>query len=454
MRAFLVPLCIYVIVCTETGEVPLRAGDEPGVRPIAVWPSGPIEVVASFDQRLPRSSAEKLVGQSIPYFDGSEAVAGRGSSWRLLGQLRIAAIRLTDDNRTLVMATDPHPRAACYKLPLPTRDPVPRPGAKANPTAAYDLSGAEVAWSEDGGDLARPRWSGWWPRLDAAVVRRLTRGSRPHAELFDLLRKRGRLVVSTLVRLPKGTVTLRLDCNQPIDEAILGDTQGEPVDPAGAPRHRIAMTCSSQDEPLFLTMTVRTGEVTESFSLTGTYRIGNEKADHALEAAQLLLPWAPSVTDNTSQPLVLVPGLGGGDPVRGRALFTGDQARCSQCHVFRGQGAQVGPDLTEIERKGRAEIYRSIAAPSAAIEPPYATYTIITRTGQVVAGMARAEGADAIRVTDTNAHTTVIGRSEIEQIRPSATSIMPVGLTATLGDGAIRDIIAFLTSPAPRPASR
>jgi len=166
------------------------------------------------------------------------------------------------------------------------------------------------------------------------------------------------------------------------------------------------------------------------------------------------LPWAPLGTDTTTQPLVLVPDLGGGDPVRGRALFTGDQARCSQCHVFRGQGAQVGPDLTEIERKGRAEIYRSIAAPSAAIEPAYATYTIITRRGQVVAGMARAEGGDAIRVTDTNAHATLIPRSEIEQIRPSATSIMPVGLTATLGDGAIRDIIAFLTSPAPRPASR
>ncbi len=122
---------------------------------------------------------------------------------------------------------------------------------------------------------------------------------------------------------------------------------------------------------------------------------------------------------------MLVPGLGGGNPVRGRAPFTGDQARCSQCHVFRGQGAQVATDLTEIERKGRAEIYRSIAAPGAAIEPPYATYTIITRTGQVVAGMARAEGADAIRVTDTNAHTTVIGRSEIEQIRPSAPRSCP-----------------------------
>jgi putative heme-binding domain-containing protein len=443
-----------VIVCTVIGGAPVRAGDEPGTRPIAVWPVGPIEVIAAFDQPVARSSADALVGQSIPYFDGRASAAGRRSSSRLLGQLRIVAIRVIDDNRTLVMATDPHPRAACYVLPLPARNQAPRPGEKANPTAAYDLSGAEVTWSEEGADLARPRWSGWWPRLDAAVARQLTRGSRPHDELFDLLRKRGRLVVSTLIRLPKGTVTLRLDSNQPIDEAMLGDSQGEPVDPAGGPNHRIAMKCSSQGEPLFLTMTVRTGEANEPFSLSSTYGIGDEKTDHALEAGQLLLPWAPLDTGTTTQPLVLVPDLGGGDPDRGRALFTGDQARCSQCHLFRGQGGQVGPDLTEIERKGRAEIYRSIAAPSAAIEPAYATYTIVTKTGQVVAGIARAEGGNAIRVTDTNAHATLIPRSEIEQIRQSATSIMPVGLTATLGDGAIRDIIAFLTSRASRPASR
>ena len=265
-------------------------------------------------------------------------------------------------------------------------------------------------------------------------MRRLTRGSRSHDELFELLRKRGRLVASALVRLPKGTFTLWLDCNQPIEEATLGESQGEAVDPVGGANRRIVVKGSSQGEPLFFTATMQTGEVNKPFALSTMYRIGDEKIDRALEADQILLPWAPLTTDGTSQQSpVIVPDLSGGDPVRGKTLFTGDQARCSQCHVFRGQGGQVGPDLTEIERKGRAEIYRSIAAPSALIEPAYATYTIITKTGQVVAGLARAEGALAVRVTDTNAHATLIQRSEIDQIRPSATSIMPVGLTATLG---------------------
>jgi len=371
-----------------------------------------------------------------------------------LGQLSIAGIRLIDDNRTLIVATDPHPRPACYMLPLPVASPASQPRAGASPAAAYDMSGIEVIWNEDGLDGGRPRWSGWWPRLDSALARQLTRGSVRHNELFELLRQRGRLVVSTLVRLPKGSVSVRLDCSQPIDEGLLGDAQGELRAANRDANHRLTMTCSSQGDPLYLTATVRTGDANVPFSLAATYRIGDEKADHSLEPGQLLVPWAPSISDGTTQSPLLVPELAGGDAARGRILFTGDQARCSQCHVFRGQGARVGPDLSGIERKGRAEIYRSIAAPSAAIEPAYSTYTIITKSGQVFAGMARAEGPDSIRVTDTNAHATLIPRSEIEQVRPSATSIMPVGLTATLGSGAIRDIIAFLTSPDRPPPSR
>ncbi len=134
-------------------------------------------------------------------------------------------------------------------------------------------------------------------------------------------------------------------------------------------------------------------------------------------------------------------------PARGRTIFRGDQARCGQCHAFRGEGGQVGPDLTGIASKGRADIYRNIAAPSAVIEPDYTTYTVATRDGQVLSGVVRAEGADAIRVTDTNAKSTTVRRDNIQEIRPSTTSIMPPGLAAAMGDSAVRDLIAYLTSP-------
>ena len=80
------------------------------------------------------------------------------------------------------------------------------------------------------------------------------------------------------------------------------------------------------------------------------------------------------------------------------------------------------------------------------IEPDFTTYTVATKDGQVMLGVVRAEGAAAIRVTDTNAKSTVVARTQIQEIRPSASSIMPVGLAAILGEAAIRDLIAFLCS--------
>ena len=119
-------------------------------------------------------------------------------------------------------------------------------------------------------------------------------------------------------------------------------------------------------------------------------------------------------------------------------------ARCSQCHTFRGQGGKVGPDLTDIGRKGAPRSTATSPRRVRRSSPTIRRTPSRPRTDRSSSESSAAEGADAIRVTDTNAKSTVIRRDQIEQIRPSATSIMPVGLAATSGDAAIRDLIAFL----------
>ena len=317
---------------------------------------------------------------------------------------------------------------------------------------SYDLSGVEAAWSPAGFPDAQPTWTGWWPVLDLEAMRRLTRGSIRHQDGLAVLARPGRLVLGTLVRLPRGRVAVRIESSQPIEEAIVGDVQAALTDlTTVAEPHRAVLKISSEGDPLFLSITCRTAANGKPFALRASYRSGEDTTDHALERDQLILPWVPLPNLAATAPLV-VPDLAGGDAARGKLLFNGEQARCSQCHAFRGQGGKVGPDLTEIGKKSRAEIYRAIAAPSAAIEPDFASYSVATRNGQVVMGLVRAEGPDTIRVTDTNAHAALIPRKDIDQIRASANSIMPVGLTGALGDAAIRDLIAFLTNCADRAA--
>jgi putative heme-binding domain-containing protein len=143
--------------------------------------------------------------------------------------------------------------------------------------------------------------------------------------------------------------------------------------------------------------------------------------------------------------------LSGGDWRRGEAVFFGEEAKCSSCHKVRGKGGDVGPDLGDRAGRDPAELYRDIADPSAVIKPEYMPYTVALKDGQVAVGVVRAEGADAIRVLDTNGKATIIKRSEIEELRPSGTSIMPVGLAGALGEARMRDLLTFLLGPPPPP---
>jgi putative heme-binding domain-containing protein len=416
-------------------------------RPAAVWASGPLEVIAAFAEAVEPNRAEALIGQSIPYFDLIEPNKGLAQADRAVGALRIVGVQIVDSGRTLTIATDPHPRMGRYLLPVGVLEV--RPGSKPRPDGAvsYDLCGVEWGWSPPAADPGdEPQAKGWWPSLDFETTRSQTKGSRPHEECMALLSQPGRLVLSTQLRLPEGTATVRLESTGSIDEAILGDAQGEPAAEKGPEElHRVDLKVESKAEPMFLSFAVRTGENRRAFELKASYRMAGDKADRLVTRQQVILPWAPLPAAAAATAPLVVPDLSGGDASRGQALFSGERARCSLCHAFRGQGGKIGPDLTDVGRKGRADIYRNIAAPSALIEPDYTTYTMATKDGQVLVGVVRAEGALAIRVTDTNAKSTVIARAQIKQIRPSATSIMPVGLAATLGDAAIRDLIAFLT---------
>ena len=355
---------------------------------------------------------------------------------------------MIDDGRTLVLATDPHASLARYVLPpLDSRNG--KSGRSGPETqAAYGLTGIEAAWTENDDATASPAWSGWLPALDSESLRMLSQKSKQHERGLKLLARAGKLNLSGLLRLPAGLIKFQVESSVPIEEALLGDTQGEPEEkPSKGQHYCVTLAAVSKGDPLFLSISLRTGHNDRPLWFKGTYRVGDKTTDLSLKPDQVLLPWAPLTADSTGNAPLIVPDLTGGDSARGKTLFFGDQARCSQCHAVAGQGGKIGPDLTSIGDKSKAETYRSIAAPSADIDPAYRSYTVATKDGQVVVGVVRADGPDTIQVTDTNARPTTITRNQIQQIRPSATSVMPIGLTGALGLESIRDLIAYLTAP-------
>ena len=132
-------------------------------RVVAAWAAGPLEARVGFDRAIEGGVLEGLAGRTVEF--GVE---------QQKGTLRVAAARLEDEGRTLVLFVDAHPWETTYRVVLPG---VKAAGEDCEEMAVeYGLNGVEVKWFE--GEAAsvwddEAAWATWWPHLDPAVARKL-----------------------------------------------------------------------------------------------------------------------------------------------------------------------------------------------------------------------------------------------------------------------------------------
>ena len=393
------------------------------LRPVAAWPAGPLETRLAFKTPIDPKLLPELVGATIRFVEPPSVPDARE------GTLNIAATRLADANRTLILLTDPHPRVARYRF------------ASRHFQLEYDLSGVEGSWTNLENELV---WSGWFPSLAlGAELVTLAENSVEHQRGLRALENPGVLSLRTLIELPKGKNIVQLSASRPF-EATLGSESATAKNQEGT--HVARLMVESAGESVDLAMIVKTGPGPKALSILATI----EGADSGginlpLNAKRLSLPWAPTPPVATSNEPDGIK-LDGGDPKRGEEIFFGNEAKCSTCHKVNSKGNEVGPDLSEIGTHDKAWIHRNIVAPSASIHPDYVSYTVARKSGQVAMGVVKSAGAVNLKVLDTSAGTTIVPRDDVEELRPSASSIMPVGLLGAIGDDRTRDLLAYLAT--------
>ncbi len=423
---------------------------------VAAWASGPLEARVAFDRPLDPAVTDNLVGQRITFGEHVRAAdrfeahkppykAVQAQQVSAKGTIRIAAAGLSEDRRTLRLATDPHPEPVTYALTLPGSELSRSPEAGTAIDLAYDLAGVEAIW-DDGRDGSAPAWAGSWPHLDPEVTRALTAGSAEHERGLALLEKPGRLRLRTLLRPTAGQLTVRLDGNRPFRFTLGNRSAESAVDGEG--RHRAEVASDQAVGGTELMASVQTGPGEGPLTFHATYLVETGETLRPLPIERQQLPWAPPRA-SAPAPVPEAPfELASGDPARGEAVFYGEQAKCSACHKMRGKGGDAGPDLSNLVHRDAASVYRDIAEPSAVIHPDYLPYSVALNDGRVLTGIVRAEGADEIRLTDSAAKASIIKRSDVAELRPSAASVMPAGLAGVLGAEKVRDLLAFLlTAP-------
>jgi putative membrane-bound dehydrogenase-like protein len=131
-----------------------------------------------------------------------------------------------------------------------------------------------------------------------------------------------------------------------------------------------------------------------------------------------------------------------GDVARGKQAF---EKTCAKCHMPQRQRARLGPDLSGISSKTKQELLTAILNPSAAVEPRFVNYIVMTKDGRMYDGILANEtpGALTLRGTSDEGDVTLLRRN-IAQIRASTISLMPEELEKSLNHQALADVITYL----------
>ncbi len=378
-------------------------------RPVLAWPSGPLEVKVAFDRPVdPASIGEASIafGEYASAGDRHETLS---PPYKVLqeqkrsprGELKVGGIRVSDDRRTVTLSTGAHPWLATYALTLGPMD------------LAYDLHGLEATWTPEGKDA--PEWSGWIPHPDPVVIRGLTRGSADHERLLERLDRPGMLQYRSAVTLPieRGVIVLSSKVEQQVPWA------GTPVEVKG-------WTETGRDHALVASYVDHLG-----------------RAEQPLRLEHFRVPWAPDRRAPKPEAEAPWTPVARGDWSKGKAHFFGE-AKCAACHAIRGEGGKAAPDLTNLTQWDPARVRKEILEPSATINPDYVGQLVELRNGDRLAGVVLPEGADRLRIVDTEAKERIVARSDVIQLKPSALSIMPDGFKA-LGEEKLTDLLTFLT---------
>lgn len=137
-----------------------------------------------------------------------------------------------------------------------------------------------------------------------------------------------------------------------------------------------------------------------------------------------------------------------GSEERGEKIFKDrNGVACINCHRVRGDGADIGPDLSGIGAQfDRRALAESVLYPSRAVREGYNVVDLELNDGDVVSGMIRAETSDAISLQTAAGAPQAIPKPRIKSRKPTPVSLMPEGLEAGLSLDEFADLISFLQS--------
>jgi putative heme-binding domain-containing protein len=133
-----------------------------------------------------------------------------------------------------------------------------------------------------------------------------------------------------------------------------------------------------------------------------------------------------------------------GDAVHGKAIF--ESKGCLNCHRVNGNGARLGPELTDIGSLRRAaELERSILEPDAEVLPQNRFIRVVTREGVTINGRLLNQDAFTIQLYDTNDGLVSLEKSKLKEYAFTNKSPM-LSFRGKLSPQELSDLVSYLVS--------
>ena len=155
-------------------------------------------------------------------------------------------------------------------------------------------------------------------------------------------------------------------------------------------------------------------------------------------------PSIPAKVDVASgnDPAIAQIAMLSGDDKKGLNVF---KIYCANCHRYGQQGAEVGPELTQIHQKfDKNALIDNIIHPNAGIAFGYEPWLITTKKGQTYYGFLVSDGADAIVIKGVKGPNHTIPTEEVFSRRQYKTSLMPEPSAMGMTNQQLADLTAFL----------
>jgi PQQ-dependent dehydrogenase (methanol/ethanol family) len=153
-----------------------------------------------------------------------------------------------------------------------------------------------------------------------------------------------------------------------------------------------------------------------------------------------------------------------GDPAAGERFFTG-QGNCTSCHMVRGRGGVLGPDLSTVGRdRSPAQIEQALRDPGAGPAagtgrggrggrggaPPYHAVTVRLRDGQSIRGIAKNESAFDLQLLGMDGKLHLLLKDQVAEVVREKTLMPKVEATADQ----MRDLVAYVSRLTPDPNAK